>query len=160
MNQRRTRNSSQRSVKKPPVKISGKQKRRILAVKKEVQRVHAAEKKRLRTIEEKRNLGIAVDETKLSDYGPFSYPAFVGRGFYVDRPFRCKDCGKEEIWTATQQKWWYEVAKGNVRSHATQCHACRRKRREMKVSERVAANRNRANQGLAPLPEINGRVKS
>jgi len=32
--------------------------------------------------------------------------------YYVDKPFICRDCGKHEIWKATSQKWWYEVAKG------------------------------------------------
>lgn len=31
--------------------------------------------------------------------------------YYVDKPFQCIDCGKEEVWTAEQQKWFYEVAK-------------------------------------------------
>ncbi|MFV0677220.1 zinc-ribbon domain containing protein [Variovorax sp. tm] len=26
---------------------------------------------------------------------------------YEDRPFTCRDCGAEEVWTAKQQKWWY-----------------------------------------------------
>ena len=34
--------------------------------------------------------------------------------YYVDKPFRCVDCGKEEVWTANQQKWYYEVAKGSI----------------------------------------------
>ena len=29
----------------------------------------------------------------------------------IDR-FDASHCGKEEVWTGTQQKWWYEVAKG------------------------------------------------
>src|SRR5262249_45828252 len=32
--------------------------------------------------------------------------------FYVDRQFACIECGSEEVWTAADQKWWYEVAKG------------------------------------------------
>jgi hypothetical protein len=27
--------------------------------------------------------------------------------FYVDQPFACTDCGREEVWTASQQKWYY-----------------------------------------------------
>ena len=37
--------------------------------------------------------------------------------FYIDRPFSCRDSGVEEIWTAIQQKWWYEVAKGHIDSY-------------------------------------------
>jgi hypothetical protein len=34
--------------------------------------------------------------------------------FYIDRPFQCRDCGKEEIWRAADQKWYYEEAKGHT----------------------------------------------
>lgn len=57
-------------------------------------------------------------------------PVFVLRGYYVDAEFTCIGCGKLELWTATQQKWWYEVAKGNVDSTANRCRACRGKERE------------------------------
>src|SRR4051812_35983077 len=50
--------------------------------------------------------------------------------FYEDRPFICVDCGKEEVWTAAQQKWWYEVAKGPIYSRAVRCRACRQARRD------------------------------
>ncbi len=44
----------------------------------------------------------------------YGIPDFVQRGYYQDRPLRCKDCGIEEVWTAVQQRWWYEVAQGDV----------------------------------------------
>lgn len=50
--------------------------------------------------------------------------------YYVDQPFTCRDCGREEVWTATQQKWYYEVAKGSLYGRAVRCRACRRRRRE------------------------------
>ena len=49
---------------------------------------------------------------------------------YEDVAFRCVDCGREEVWTAEQQKWWYETAKGYLFSTAIHCHACRVARRE------------------------------
>jgi hypothetical protein len=45
--------------------------------------------------------------------------------FYVDKPFVCRDCGAEEVWTAKQQKWWYEIAKGHIDSTAVRCRRCR-----------------------------------
>lgn len=45
--------------------------------------------------------------------------------YYVDREFECVDCGRREIWTATQQKWYYEVAGGSLYATAVRCHACR-----------------------------------
>src|SRR5690242_7707819 len=50
--------------------------------------------------------------------------------FYVDKPFTCRDCGKAEVWRATQQKWWYEIAKGNTDSTAVRCRPCRRKEQQ------------------------------
>ena len=44
---------------------------------------------------------------------------------YEDKPFKCKRCGKEETWTAKQQKWWYEEAKGDLETTAVLCRSCR-----------------------------------
>lgn len=57
--------------------------------------------------------------------------------YYEDTPFTCVDCGKEEVWTAEQQKWWYEVAKGSIYSRAARCRECRRARREGKARPEV-----------------------
>ena len=58
------------------------------------------------------------------------------RTYYVDQPFPCVDCGKGEVWTARQQKWYYEVAKGSIYGQAIRCRACRRKRREEAAAKR------------------------
>ena len=75
--------------------------------------------------------GLPVDEHLLSWAGYRSYgvPDFVTRGCYVDRPFRCRDCGSQEVWTAAQQKWWYETAHGSLYTTAVRCRACRQARR-------------------------------
>jgi hypothetical protein len=49
--------------------------------------------------------------------------------FYEDVLFRCVDCQKQETWTAEDQKWWYEVAKGPIYSQAIRCRACRQAKR-------------------------------
>ncbi len=77
-----------------------------------------------------------VNEALLGSYNSYGVPKFVERGFYVAVPFRCAACGTEEIWTATQQKWWYEVAKGYVYSTAKLCRPCRRKERERRDGAR------------------------
>ena len=69
---------------------------------------------------------VRVNESALAPYKSYGAPEFVRAGRYSDRPFRCRDCRKSEIWTARQQKWWYEVAKGYVYSTAVRCRACRR----------------------------------
>ena len=53
---------------------------------------------------------IAADlsaQAKNNSYGPPLY--------YLDQPFTCVDCGAEEVWTAEQQKWYFEVAKRPMR---------------------------------------------
>src|SRR4051812_33402185 len=62
--------------------------------------------------------------------------AYGKRRFYRDQPFTCGDCGREEVWTATQQKWYFEVAKGSIYGTAKYCRACRQKRRLAKVEQR------------------------
>ena len=79
---------------------------------------------------------VTVNPAALRLYVSYGAPHFVKRGFYVDHPFTCKDCGKEEIWTAAQQKWWYEVAKGEVSSGAVRCRACRKRERDRKTEAR------------------------
>ena len=45
--------------------------------------------------------------------------------YYIDRPFTCRDCGKEEIWRAADQQWYYEEANGHIDARAVRCHDCR-----------------------------------
>jgi hypothetical protein len=56
-------------------------------------------------------------------------PRYRPRQYYIDRPFKCVDCGSEEVWTAEQQKWYYEVAKGSTYAEPKRCRQCRLKRR-------------------------------
>lgn len=52
--------------------------------------------------------------------------------FYVDKIIECRQCGKEEVWPAERQKWWYEVAKGNINTQAVLCRSCRKLEKERK----------------------------
>lgn len=72
----------------------------------------------------------------LAPYNSYGVPRFVERGYYEDLPFSCRDCRKQDLWKATQQKWWYEVAKGHVESYAIRCIKCRRIKRERKAEAR------------------------
>lgn len=66
---------------------------------------------------------VEADHSKLGHINTCDFlPAF-----YVDKPFTCRDCGSKEIWTAKQQKWWYEIAKGHIHSTAVRCKKCRDK---------------------------------
>lgn len=69
-----------------------------------------------------------VDTDQLRPTNSHDTPDFVYRGYYVDKRFQCKACGATEVWSATQQKWWYETAKGDVWTTAVMCKPCRRKK--------------------------------
>ena len=84
---------------------------------------------------------ILVNEDALNlGYGT---PDFIRRGYYSDQPFNCKDCRKGQVWTAAQQKWWYEVARAPAKTKAVRCRECRRKERL-----RVEASRKQTKDGL------------
>ncbi|PPJ41043.1 MULTISPECIES: zinc-ribbon domain containing protein [unclassified Pseudoxanthomonas] len=53
--------------------------------------------------------------------------------YYLDIPFSCRTCGKQEIWKAADQKWYYETAKGHIDAKAVRCHACRQARRSPRM---------------------------
>ncbi|MHC5537893.1 zinc-ribbon domain-containing protein [Singulisphaera rosea] len=73
--------------------------------------------------------GVKVDVEALTPHNRYDRPDFVESGSYVDKPFVCKSCGSSQIWSAMQQKWWYEVAKGDVFSTARLCRPCRQRER-------------------------------
>ena len=56
--------------------------------------------------------------------------------YYLDKPFNCEVCGVSEVWTAKQQKWWYEVAQGAVETTAVKCRACRMQTRRAKEHQK------------------------
>jgi hypothetical protein len=101
----------------------------------------------------------------LAPFNSYGMPDFVQRGYYVDVIFRCASCQKQEVWRATQQKWWYEVAKGNVASLAKLCHLCRRAERERKAEARrvrlegMEAKNTRRQQSSNLELHLDGRVK-
>ena len=105
---------------------SGKQRRVEIRKKRVARKAKAAEKRPPKPLP----AGTApVNEALLAPNNSYGAPQFVYRGYYLDLPFVCQGCGKEEVWTATQQKWWYEVAKGFAYSTAKFCRACRRETR-------------------------------
>jgi len=85
---------------------------------------------------------VPVEPSLLAPYNSYGDPRFVRRGYYLDEPFVCRDCGSQQVWTAGQQKWWYEVAHGYVYSTAIRCLACRRARRAGQTSNSKKNNAN------------------
>lgn len=123
---------------------SNKQRRAELRAKKAknaekaIARMNAERKARLDALARKTASSgcVGVDRSQLAPDGSYSQPDFVKRGYYLDKPFVCQDCGEAQIWTAAQQKWWYEVAKGGVWTTATRCRACRLRERTRRVEAR------------------------
>lgn len=128
---------------------SGKQRRTEIQVQRAEQRDDAADAAaKLRLDERARNAKLANSEkarelalvskrlhVNPANLGPnvsWGWPEFVHRGYYVDQPLPCRACGKEQVWSATQQRWWFESAKGDVWTVAVHCRTCRIKERERK----------------------------
>lgn len=56
--------------------------------------------------------------------------------YYVDRPFRCTDCGKQEVWAAEDQMHWSETLKGTIHTLPKRCRKCRTIEREKQAEHR------------------------
>ena len=79
---------------------------------------------------------VRVNVSALAPNNSYGLPRFAARGYYLDEPFTCAGCGVAQVWTASQQKWWYEVAKGYVYSHAKLCRPCRRREQARRAEAR------------------------
>ena len=82
---------------------------------------------------------VVVNPSNLRPTNSYGIPKFVARGYYIDYPFKCKDCGKSEVWSPTQQRWWYEIAKGDVWTVANRCRPCRQRERARRTAAREVA---------------------
>lgn len=107
---------------------SNKQKRSEIKAKRVERRLSneiVAQKAKLKKVSPSERVNAAA----LAPNNSYSVPLYVQRGYYVDEQFTCEECGTKEVWKASQQKWWFEVAKGYADSRAVRCAACRRKKR-------------------------------
>lgn len=119
-----------------PIMKSNKQRRREL---KELQAKRKAKAIALREDANRKKIptdAVLCHPDLLAPSGSYGVPPFVTHGYYVDIPFQCVDCQKQEVWLATQQQWWYEVAKGNVASRANRCRSCRKIEHDRKIEAR------------------------
>lgn len=82
------------------------------------------------------NKHLLVKAENLGPNSRYGVPEFVERGYYVDMPFHCRSCGIAQVWTETQQKWWYETAKGDVWAVAVLCRPCRRREQARRAEAR------------------------
>ena len=77
-----------------------------------------------------------VNPENLHPTNSYGTPDFVKRGYYVDMAFNCKFCGAAQVWSETQQKWWYESAKGDVWTKAVLCRPCRKREQARRAAAR------------------------
>jgi hypothetical protein len=75
-------------------------------------------------VQQRHPSALPADHSKLNHINTYGFLP----EFYIDKPFQCRDCGKEEIWKAADQKWYYEQAKGHIDATAIRCHDCRKAR--------------------------------
>lgn len=123
---------------------SGKQRRIELKIHKQARKTKLANQKL--AAKEAENLAalewagshdrVIVDLTALAPNNSYGEPDFVRRKYYLDQPFTCAGCNSQEVWTAMQQKWWYEVAKGGLFTTAKFCRTCRRQERSRRAEAR------------------------
>jgi len=79
---------------------------------------------------------VPVDVSRLMANNSYGLSTFVERGYYVDMPFTCRDCGAACLWTAEQQRWWYETVGGSQYALAKRCRTCRLRERQRKEMAR------------------------
>lgn len=75
---------------------------------------------------------VAADTSQQVPINTYGSP----KTFYVDVAFKCCDCGNDEVWTAKQQKWFYEEAKGSLHATAVRCRDCRNRLKDQKELQR------------------------
>jgi hypothetical protein len=83
-------------------------------------------------IRAKRALVADIDEQNLGTGTPFAA--------YVDRPFRCGDCGKAAMFSALEQKHWFEELHFLIWVYPKQCAPCRALRRKRKGAQAALAD--------------------
>ena len=72
-----------------------------------------------------------ADLTKHAPHNSYSPPMW-----YVDEDKKCVECGREFMFTARQQKHWFEVLKIPIHVSANRCVTCRRMRRDVIAAQK------------------------
>lgn len=113
------------------------ERRRLKSGARETKTAREQERDRRKELRDIANRHLLVNPANLGPNNSYGVPEFVARGYYVDMPFHCKSCGIAQVWTETQQKWWYESAKGDVWAVAVMCRPCRRRERARRAEARA-----------------------
>jgi hypothetical protein len=94
------------------------------------------EKKRIKNLEKEGRIikGVEIPKDVLpSDPDSQKHGGgYSAKFFYKDIHYTCEGCGKKEVWTAQQQKKYFEIQKGNIYNEPKWCYDCHSKRMENK----------------------------
>jgi len=96
------------------------------------------EKKRLAKLEKEGRLvkGIEIPEGALPGNPDEQVGAegYAAKFYYFDIHYVCRGCGKRRVWTALQQKRYFEIQKGNIYNQPTWCYKCHSERMKTKAA--------------------------
>ena len=146
-----------------------KQRRAEIKHKRMTSRQDLEEQLRLAATPEERRVLIDKARRKRLGVMPADYAVLTAHNnalslpeYYVDKPFICQRCGASEVWTAEQQKWWYEVAHGSIHSGANTCRKCRQAQRAQVANDpmHVQAEQLRALGAHKPTPAADAAVQA
>ncbi len=94
------------------------------------------EKKRLAKLEKAGRLvkGVEIPEGALAGDPDKQVGAkgYAAKYYYVDIDYVCRGCGRKGVWTAAQQKRYFEVQKGNIYNEPAWCYECHAERMKKK----------------------------
>lgn len=117
---------------RPPVL----ERRRVKRGAKAVELAQEREREQARKLRDLAKKHVLVNPKNLRPTNSYGTPDFVKRGYYLEMPFNCQCCGVEQVWTESQQKWWYESAKGDVWTKAIMCRPCRKREQARRAAAR------------------------
>jgi hypothetical protein len=64
-----------------------------------------------------------------------NHSGYSAKFYYRDMHYTCAGCGRPGVWTAQQQKKYFEVQKGNIYNEPKWCHKCHSKRMKNKEAK-------------------------
>ena len=77
------------------------------------------------------NVDINYDTAERADVSKQDYTV-CPRHWYIDAAFTCRGCDNDFVFTADEQRFWYETMRFYVDSRPVKCNHCRKADRELK----------------------------
>jgi hypothetical protein len=96
---------------------------------------------------------VAVDKELWSEKSRSGLDYVFAPEFYEDKPFTCRACGRESVFTAEQQKYTYEVKKAFTWEQHVLCEMCFLQRNQL-IAESAALSASWMNDKAALLNNL------